>query len=151
MKKEGIHLFLVYELEHISMLETRLAAGEKLEIVGLDYEIELELQKRGIHFTSLRELTVSPEGNREIIEFTRRIALNWYSCPETAFFQHDGILLGEQHEGMILYYIQALIYFLSVIDQVLTSISSVTRISIPESFSLFNKYFLITVSSLRYC
>lgn len=115
------------------MLHARLAAGEKCEVVALDYELELELKKRDIAFSSLRKLTVSIEGEREPIEYTRRLANEWYMSPDLAFFRHEGILLGEPHAGALHQYFGALIYYFSLLEQ-LFALPGTTLVSIPESF-----------------
>ena len=134
MKEQQKHLYVVYELEHLPELETRLARGEVLEIIGLDYEVELEMKKRGIHFIPLRDLAVSPDGDRGLLEYMRALTFRWYTSPETAFFQHDGILLGEQHEGVTLYYLEALVYYLVVLEQVFAHFPNAARVFIPQTF-----------------
>lgn len=134
MNTQGVHLYFIYEIEHVPELEARLARGETLEIIGLDYEVELEMKKRNIHFISLSDISVSPDGDRDLLEYMRDLTFRWYTSPETAFFQHDGILLGEQHEGVILYYLEALVYYLAVLEQVFAHFSNATRVFIPQTF-----------------
>lgn len=134
MNTQGTHLFFIYEIEHLPELEVRLARGGKFEIVGLDYEVELEMKKRGIRFISLRDISVSPDGDRDLLEYIRALALSWYTSSETDFFQHDGIALGEQHEVVVLYYLETLVYYLAVLEQVYARFPSVVRVSIPQSF-----------------
>lgn len=134
MSKKGIHLFFIYEPEQVPVILARIAGKEKVKIVALDYEVELELKKRGINFTSLSDISVSPDGDRDLLEYTRTLALNWYTSKETAFLEHDGILLGEQHEVVVLYYLQTLVYYISVLEQVLSHFPNVIKISVPMSF-----------------
>jgi hypothetical protein len=115
------------------VLEERLAAGEKFDVVALDYEIELEMKKRGIPFIPLRESATLPSENRETLEMIRHLSVSWYSSPELAFFQHEGILLGEPYKGPVNYYFGTLIYYLAIIEQLLAR-SGIVRVSIPQSF-----------------
>lgn len=126
------YLCLVYEIEQVPELELRLQTGEELIVIALDYEVELEMKKKGIHFTSLKELAVSPEEDLELIERTRHMVHAWYTLPELKFFQYDGILLGEQYEGPLLYYFQMLFYYLVIIGQVFDAICP-DRVVVPES------------------
>lgn len=134
MNDQKTHLYFVYELEHLPELEARLARGERFKIIGLDYEVELEMKKRGIRFISLRDISVSPDGDRDLLEYIRALALQWYASPETAFFKHDRILLGEQHEGMMLYYLETLVYYVAVLEQVFSHFPGAVRVSVPQSF-----------------
>lgn len=134
MNNQKTHLYFVYEIEHLPELEARLARGEALEIIGLDYEVELELKKRGIHFTSMGELAISPDGDRELLEHTRALALQWYTSPETDFFQHEGIVLGQQHEVVVTYYLETLVYYLAMLEQVFAHFPSAVRVFIPRTF-----------------
>ncbi|OGG73996.1 hypothetical protein A3A40_00585 [Candidatus Kaiserbacteria bacterium RIFCSPLOWO2_01_FULL_54_20] len=143
MNESKKHLFIIYELEHLPVLEKRLAAGEKFEVVALDWEIELELKNRGIPHVPLRQVAKSPEGERGPVEFTRKLARTWYRKKEFAFFAHDGILLGEPYEMPFLYYFQMLYYHLSVIGQVLERLRP-SRVVIPESFRYVPKTALPT-------
>lgn len=133
MNKNATHLFFIYEPEHIPLVEARLAAGEEFEVVALDYEIELDLKKKNIAFSPLRELARSPEGEREPIEYTRRLANEWYTLPELKFFEHEGILLGEPHAGALHQYFGALVYYLVLVKQLL-ALPGITGVSVPESF-----------------
>ncbi|MDP2652254.1 MAG: CDP-glycerol glycerophosphotransferase family protein [bacterium] len=133
MSFKGKNLFLIYELEHLPVLQARLATGEKFEVVALDYEVELEMKKRGISYTPLRSVARSIEGEREPIEFARRLSRIWYTSPEFSFFQHEGILLGEPHAGPLYYYFGMLIYYVAILGQVIKR-PGIARISIPESF-----------------
>ncbi|MFA6279083.1 MAG: CDP-glycerol glycerophosphotransferase family protein [Candidatus Paceibacterota bacterium] len=132
MNKEETHLFFVYELEHIPVLNSRLKAGEKFEIVGLNYEVELELKRQEILFIPLRTLAIaSPEGERESLEFIRRLAKDWYVSADFAFFKRDGVWLGEQYRGAFSHYFAALVYYLAAMEQVISKLSP-TKIIIPE-------------------
>ena len=133
MNKEEKHLFLLYEREHVSVLERRLSAGEKFDVVALDYEVELEMKKRGISFIPLRESASLPRESRETLEVVRHLSIDWYTSPELAFFQHGGILLGEPYKGPVNYYFGTLVYYLVIIEQ-LFSRPGVVRVSIPRSF-----------------
>src|SRR3989344_959132 len=143
MNESKKHLFIIYELEHLPVLEKRLAAGEKFEVVALDWEIELELKNRGIPHVPLRQVAKSPEGERGPVEFTRKLARTWYRKKEFAFFAHDGILLGEPYEMPFLYYFQMLYYHISIIGQVLERLRP-SRVVIPESFRYVPKTALPT-------
>ncbi|OGC86102.1 hypothetical protein A3D70_01870 [Candidatus Adlerbacteria bacterium RIFCSPHIGHO2_02_FULL_54_18] len=133
MNERKKKLYIVYELEHLPQLEARLRAGEELEVIALDFEVELELRKRGIVFTPLRSVARSCEGQREPIEVTRMAANEWYKHPELAFFAHDGILLGEPHAGPLHHYFGMLVYYLVLFEQILAR-PGIGRIFIPESF-----------------
>lgn len=134
MNTTGTPLFLLYEPEHLLALEARLRAGESYTVVALDYELELDLRKRNIPFTPLRELVVFPEGDRDIVAYTRRMARGWHTAPELAFFRYEGIALGEQHEGPLLYYFQMLLYYLVVLGQVYDKLHP-DRVIIPELYN----------------
>lgn len=134
MTETGTHLFFIYEQGHLPVLEARLEAGEKLKVVALDYEVELEMKKRDIKFVSLTDLSVSPDGDRDLLEYMRALALQWYTAPEMEFFTYDGIALGEQHEVLVLYYLETLVYYLAVLEQVFSHFSDTVQISIPASF-----------------
>ena len=133
MNEDKKHLFIIYELEHLPVLEKRLASGEKFEVVALDYEIELEMKKRGISFIPLSASAAPPREDRETLEMVRCLSLAWYTSPELAFFQYEGILLGEPYKGPVNYYFGTLIYYLAIIDQLLSR-HDVARVSIPQSF-----------------
>jgi hypothetical protein len=107
-------LLLVYESAQVPRVEER----EGQTIVALDYEVELDLRKRNIAFISLMDVAESIEGDRETIEHTRKLALQWYTAPEMSFFAHDGVKLGEQHEVVVLYYLQTVVYWVAMLSQV---------------------------------
>ena len=107
-------LLLVYEPAQVPYVEAR----EGQTIVALDYEVELDLAKRGIPFVSVSTLATFPQGDRPLIEHTRALALEWYTAPEMAFFKHEGIALGEQYEVVVLYYIQTVVYWVVMLEQV---------------------------------
>jgi hypothetical protein len=132
MTKDASHIFFIYETAQVPDLVARIHSGESYTIVALDYEVELDLKKHGIPFRSISEVSRAPEGNRGAIEFTRHLAREWYRAPETAFFKHDNILLGEQHEGPVVYYLQTLLYYLIVLRDAIEHLKP-TRISMPES------------------
>lgn len=138
MNDTGVHLFFVYEPEHIPLVRARLSAGEKFDIVALEYETELDLKKNGIPFISVQDLAVSPEGEREPLEYTRKLTRAWYTSPEFAFFNYDGILLGEQHAVLMLYHLQWLLYYLVMIEQVCSNIKGIVQISIPQSSQILS-------------
>ena len=133
MNEREKHLYLVYEIAQLSGLEHRLRAGEELEVIALEYEVELELKKRGIAYAPLRSVAESCEGQREPIEVTRTAANEWYKHPELAFFAHDGILLGEPHAGPLHHYFGMLVYYLVLLEQIMAR-PGIERIVIPETF-----------------
>lgn len=126
-------LFFVYEPEQVPLIAERLTSSRNPLVIGLTAEAELELAARAVPFTSIMSLAESPEGKREMLEFTRSLAREWYTAPETSFFTHDSIALGEPHEVLVLYYLQALMYFFSLCSQALDNIRDVGRIIVPES------------------
>ncbi|MSR70979.1 hypothetical protein EXS62_02990 [Candidatus Kaiserbacteria bacterium] len=131
MTASGTALFIIYELAHLSVLEARLRAGDSLEVISLDFEVELELKKRGIAYTPLRSVARSCEGEREPIEVSRTAANEWYQHPELAFFVHDTVRLGEPHAGPLHFYFGMLLYYLVLLEQVMARPAE--RIIIPES------------------
>src|SRR3989344_9455037 len=133
MNERKKKLYIVYELEHLPQLEARLRGGEELEVIAFDFEVELDLRKRGIFFTPLRSVARSCEGQREPIEVTRMAANEWYKHPELAFFAHDGILLGEPHAGPLHHYFGMLVYYLVLLEQIMAR-PGIERIVIPETF-----------------
>src|SRR3989344_2620976 len=133
MNEREKHLYLVYEIAQLSGLEHRLRAGEELEVIALEYEVELELKKRGIAYAPLRSVAEAWEGQREPIEVTRTAANEWYKHPELAFFAHDGILLGEPHAGPLHHYFGMLVYYLVLLEQIMAR-PGVERVVIQETF-----------------
>ena len=129
----GKRLFIIYELEHVPQLQARLRAGEELEVIALEYEVELELQKRGIAYAPLRSVAESCEGRREPIEVTRTAANEWYKHSELAFFAHDGILLGEPHAGPLHHYFGMLVYYLVLLEQIMAH-PGIERVVLQETF-----------------
>jgi len=117
MTKVGEVLF-VYELAHIPLAQRHTGT-----VVALNYLVELELAARGIPFVPLRSMAQLPEGQHEVLQEARDLAHQWYRAPEMSFFEHRGILLGEQHEVMLSYYLQALRWYLSVYEQVLKALA----------------------------
>ncbi len=132
--KPDVHLFLIWESAQIPLLEERIASGEPMSIVVLDVDVELDLKQKGISFLSLADLSQSPSGDREVLEWTRKLALDWYTNRETAFFTYDGILLGQQYEVVVLYYLQTVVYYVAVLDQVFSHFSNLRKVTIPETF-----------------
>lgn len=114
-------LFFISKPEQVPYVRELLNGRDAPIVVALDYEIELDLQKHGIPFVSLVTIAVSPDGDRALLERTRALASGWYTASETAFFEYDGIKLGEQYEPAILYYIQTVFYWAAMLDQVFTA------------------------------
>lgn len=126
MSKE---LLLVYEPAQAARVEPR----ANQTVVALDYEVELDLVKRGIPFVSLATVAPSPRGDRDVLEHTRMLARRWYTSPEMRFFQYDGIKLGEQHEVVVLYYIQSVVYWTAVLERVLEAHPDARLVSVFET------------------
>lgn len=130
--REGSKLFFAYEPAHVPLLKGLLGQGRRYTVVAFDREVELDLDKEGIAYTSAASITTPPIDNRDVVERTRALAL-WYKMPELGFFAHDEILLGEQYEVATLYYIQACVYWVSLIRQTLEHFPSHTTITIPAT------------------
>jgi len=130
--REGSKLFLAYEPAHVPLLRGLVGQGGHYTVVAFDREVELDLDKAGIAYTSAASITTPPIDSREVVERTRALAL-WYKMPELGFFAYDEILLGEQYEVATLYYIQACVYWTSVVRQTLEHFQDHTSVTIPAT------------------
>ena len=126
-------LFFVYETAHVPLLKERLEGGDKYTVVALDQELLSLLASEGIQAVALPDISRSPDGDRELLERTRAMAREWYTAPETSFLSHDDILLGEQYEVVALYYIQTLVYYVSVLSQALAHFPGARRVVVPQT------------------
>lgn len=102
-------------------------------MVALDHKVLVLLQEQGIAAYALTDLSQSPDGDRELLERIRALALRWYTVPQMQFFEYDGIKLGEQYEVVVLYYLEALVYYVSVLSQMLGHFPALKEIIIPET------------------
>src|SRR3989344_1606542 len=127
-------LFFISQPEQVPFVKARLKGRDVPIIVALDYWVELDLKKQDIPFVSLADVATSPQGDRALLEHTRALALGWYTSPEMAFFKYDGIKLGEQHEVFLLYYIQEVVYWVAMLEQVLAAYPDAARVSVFETF-----------------
>ncbi len=120
-------LLFLYETEQIPTLADAGAA----EIIAFDYTLELELAKRGIGYTPLRSIVSSHE-EPAMTRLTQRAAIDWYKSPELSFFVYKGVQLGAPHTAMLNFYFGGLLYYLAVIDAVLTA-RAPQKVIIPET------------------
>lgn len=121
-------LFFIYETAQVPL--AKLHQGT---VVALDQEVLALLAEEGVEAVALPDISRSPDGNRELLERTRAMAKNWYAAPEASFLSHDGILLGEQYEVAVLYYLQTLVYYVSVLSQALAHFSSVRQVVVSQT------------------
>ena len=110
-----------------------LAKAHKGSVVALDQEVLALLAAQGTAATALPDISRSPDGDRELLERTRAMAREWYASPEMSFLMHDGVNVGEQYEVAVLYYIQTLHYFVSVLSQALAFFPGASGVVIPET------------------
>lgn len=121
-------LLFVYETAHVPLAKSHVGT-----VVALDREVELDLDLAGIAYTSITTIAKAPIDNREVVEWTRRLAL-WYRAPEVSFLNYSSILLGEQYEVATLYYLQACVYYLSLMQGALAHFSNLKKVVIPATY-----------------
>lgn len=121
-------LLFVYEPAHVP-----LAKSHEGVVVALDQEVLVLLQKEGVRAVAITDISTSPDGDRELLERTRAMAREWYDSREMSFLVHDGINAGEQYEVVVLYYIQTLHYYVSVLSQALKALGNIQEVVVPET------------------
>lgn len=131
MRQEN-KLFFAYEPAHVPLLRGLVGQGKHHTVVAFDREVELDLDREGIPYVSVYSITRPPIDDKEVVERTRALAL-WYKMPELGFLAYDEILLGEQYEVATLYYIQACVYWTSVIRQTFEHFPDHTTVAIPAT------------------
>ncbi len=126
-------LFVVYEQGHLDEAERRAKGGLDCAIASFDYWLERELKKRGVPAVPLTEFRTPWTDFSDPIAHTETAARQWYRLPETAFFTHRGLSLGEMFEAVMALHFQGVLSYLLVFEKILDANPGLERLVIPRS------------------
>ncbi len=109
--KGAEHLTVLYGLDQLAAGLAYQKANPGTSIFCLDFWVERELAKKNIPFISLKEFVPEEETEGEWWKVAQDIAREWYRLPAMAFFEYDGIRIGEALEPMMEMYLSKLLYY----------------------------------------
>jgi hypothetical protein len=104
----------IYETEQIKLLDRLMhAAGKDAQIIACTLEIEFLLEKRGVAFSSARDLRRTPPGDRRI--YAGHLGQELLSAPELSFFKHRGVNLGKLFIFALQDYLALFLYHIDMV------------------------------------
>lgn len=129
-------LVILYKIEHVDMALTHFGVEELTKGVGYvvaptDYEVEMELKKRGIPYQSLEEY--QPQSSfKDRVRISALLMRNWHKSNELNFFKHKDIHIGEIIEYSLGEYLLLVLYYIDVFSFIFDKSLNVDTIYISE-------------------
>jgi len=126
-------LVIVHEREQVDEVCQYLKNFADAQVVALDYWAEQDLINRGVSVYPLTKYRRNWEDFNGRIVATENIARGWYQLPETNFFQHKGLSLGQMNEAILSHYFQEVHAYMHTIESILTKHKDIEGLVVPHS------------------
>ncbi|MEK7613208.1 MAG: CDP-glycerol glycerophosphotransferase family protein [Patescibacteria group bacterium] len=129
-------LIAIYEAKQIRevlhFLEQKSIAIAECHFVALEYEVEGELLKRAIPYTSVLAYVPTYTNFERSYYEVQKIARESLQHPALRFYAARGIALAEAHQAILQFYLDKLIHAFYVAEKVVSA-NSPSRIIVPHS------------------
>lgn len=124
---------LAYELDQLPEVISYREVHPGAQVVCLDFWVERELKRKNVDCISLQDFLPAEDTEEEWWILAQKVAREWYRLPAMAFFEYEGIRIGEALEPMMEMYLSRLFYYVRI-AAVLKEKYPEAHIHIPTSF-----------------